>query len=399
VDFCSVVSIVTAGVLVSVTAVSALGISPSLIELGDLVSSSVVKSQVVIVRANPSETEYYKITKQGSGSSYVNIASDTVELPRGQQQVPIPVEIAPRSAATGAYKTTLRFDATQDPHRKTPGDSVNTATISVTSTITFTVTNKQKKEFIISSVVVPDTEERQPIGFSFQIKNTGNVDARPDSIMVSFVDQTDPSHHLNETIDMGAFPIVPPLAQKTVLANLTGTLSQGSYLGHFVFSTLNNPVYTQDAMLRVYPAGSLQQNAELTMLSSNKKTIELGEIASIQVFLKNTGEVPMESSVAMDVERGGKRIDVLKSDKKVIQKNQEAQFSFDWKPELNGTYTLSASAEYGIKKTPSKTIQVVVGSGGLGRLGGARAMTLALLLGGVIAIVWIVMKKFIHYHA
>ncbi len=373
----------------------ALGISPARFELGSLTNSSKIKKNIVIVRGNPSETEYYLATKEGTGAPYVRVSDQPIVLPMGQQQVPVPIVIAPATASTGSYEATIKFDATEDPTKPKTQGGVNRATISVSTLVRFTVSNKLVKEFTVLSLTVEETEDQLPIVFSYVVRNTGNVDARPDSITVKFVDETDPKHVLEETISSSQLPVVAPSVQESVTVNLAGRLSPGVYQGEFTIIDGGKSIYTQKAALNVHPKGTLQQSADLVSLTANKGEVDLGEILALEAVLKNTGPLPVEGTVAVDIEREGKRIDVLKSDPKPVLQKQEAPFQFDWKPEQSGTYTVSATAQYGIKKTPMRSTTIIV-KGGLGEWSQSIRIIIGIVLTlGVIGLVWWAMKKFL----
>ncbi|HLD30977.1 MAG TPA: hypothetical protein VJB41_02140 [Patescibacteria group bacterium] len=343
----------------------AVGVTPSTIEAKNLANNLKVEKTVFISRANPANTDLYTVKVSGEGAKYIVLGELTIELPKGEKKVPYTFSIEPKNAPAGDYSAQVVFAGTMPKTDSgAAGNSVGTLS-GAAAIVNFSVTNEEVEEFTIRDAQIYESEVGEPIVFSFWIKNDGNVDAKPDYIELEFADETDETNIIKEKIEKTAMEAVAPGAESRVVVSLQSKPEEGRYKGKIVFFDNNKEILRKENLsFVVYPAGTLAQTAELVSFSTNGNQFIPGDLVKFDAVLKNTGEVPVESILAIELEKDGKMIDLLKSEKKSLIKKSEAKFTITFRPEDNGEYQAKAYFEYGIKKTDEKNIKFNVGKVG-----------------------------------
>ncbi len=374
--------------------VKAIGISPNLIEVNDVTNQSRITKQVILTRLNPAKTEYFAVSKEGTGARYIVLQSDTVALPQGEQKVPIFFTIQPISAPQGTYEVRLTFVPTQpkDNATKLGGSTAGmTVLVGASARVVFSVTNKEIREFEIVSVTPSPLEEGQQAVMSFLLRNKGNVDARPDRIELTLIDETDRTHVITDQVEGDALTLVSAGAEEQVVVAFTKTLEQGTYQGSIRFVVDGATVYEkQDMSIVVYPQGTLSQSAKVVALTVNKTTFAQGELVKFDGVLENTGESSLEGVLYVNLMRGSAIVDLLKSEKKVLPARKQGAFSLTFKPEQGGTYTAEAYFEYGAQRTPSEKLSFTVQGGNFMLI---LMVLVGIAMGGAVLVMWMYKKK------
>lgn len=83
----------------------AIGISPALVEINDVLAGSMAKGEIFVSRGDASQVEKISVTITGSSASYIKLVKgDVMELPQAEQVTSIPFVIEPKTLATGNYQ-------------------------------------------------------------------------------------------------------------------------------------------------------------------------------------------------------------------------------------------------------------------------------------------------------
>ena len=361
--FFSGLSLLFGGILfILPNSVLAIGISPALVEVGDIQPNTEVEQQVFISRGDASESESARVTITGSSAQYIHLVADQVELPAGEQKVAVPFVIKPGSLADGTYLATITVYPRPKEGFLEEGQTGSFITAGAQAEIQFTVTNEEIESYTIQEVAMKDSEENQVVGFSYLMVNTGNVDTRPVKIDFSATDETDSTNTYSETISGQELPLVPAFQEKRIDVATQASLSTGIYKTNLTFYNNNDDiVFTSDKLrLQIFPEGTLDLEGELLSFSSDKPEYQEGEVVKFIGSFKNTGTVGLKTSLVVEISIDDVRTEVLKTEPIFLPIGQTTELEATFRPTKAGQYTANAYATYGPNKTEAFEIQFVV---------------------------------------
>lgn len=337
----------------------AIGISPALVEVVDIKPHTEVAQQVFISRGDASKAELARITISGSSAQYIQLISDQVELPVGEQKVAVPFIIKPGSLATGTYQATIIVSPGPAEDFLKEGQAGSFIKAGAQAEIRFTVNNQEIESYTIQEVIMKDSEENQIVGFSYLMVNTGNVDTRPSRIDFSAINETDPTNAYSETIDGQELPLVPAFQEKQINVATQASLSSGIYKTKLTFYNNNDDVVFSSNKLRlqIFPEGTLDLKGELLSFSSDKTEYQEGEVVKFISSFKNTGTVGLKTALVVEISIDGVRTEILKTEQIFLPVGQTTDLETTFRPAKSGLYTASAYATYGPNKTETFQIQ------------------------------------------
>lgn len=342
--------------------VLAVGVSPGIIELEDLANNVVIDKSVFISRANPSQDEYYKVTVLGEGAPYIHLSSNKLKLPKGETQVPFDFQIKPVAAPNGTYKASLSFDGTT-PDANTTGEQNGISFLTgVTALVKFSVSDKEVKKMEVLEIYNQETEVDQPYVFFFQLRNTGNVNAKPDRIELTFFDRSDPTHIIQEVIPSEKIAFVEPQKTDKIVVKAESKVAEGKYDVEIKVFLGNDVLFSKKFFTHILPKGTLQQKIEFQEFKISKEDLLIGETVRFSGLAKNEGEVAIEPIFVLEVSKDGQVLDLKRSEKQLILKGESVSYPLSYVGEEEGEYTAKAFFEYGVRKTDPKEVKFVVGS-------------------------------------
>lgn len=342
--------------------VLAVGVSPGIIELHDLANNIVIDKSVFISRANPSQDDYYKVSVSGEGAPYIALSTTKLKLPKGEQQVSFPFQIKPVAAPNGTYKASLIFNGTT-PDANTPTDQNGVSFLAgVTALVTFTISDKEVKRMEVLDIYNQETEVDQPYVFFFQLRNTGNVNAKPDRVVLTFFDRSDPTHIIQEVIQGDKIAFVEPQKTDKVIVKAESKVPEGKYDVEIKIFLDNNILFSKKFFTHILPKGTLQQKIEFQEFKLSKAAVSIGETVRFSGLAKNEGEVAIEPIFVLEVSKDGQVLDVKRSEKQLILKGESVSYPLSYVGEEKGEYTAKAFFEYGVRKTDPKQALFIVGS-------------------------------------
>lgn len=220
-----------------------LGVSPAVIEVRDILAGTQVTKTFILSRSNPITADKVKVMISGSAAPFITGASEVV-LPQGKQQTPYPFTIATAGLATNEeYEATISFSFGDD---EISANMSARAFPAIKATIRFTVTNDIRQEFMIKQVIIQTSEEGQPLGFSYFMINTGNVDVRPTRIDLTITDQTNLKSVYTETILGETLVPVKAFSEKDITLFTKAKLASGRYWADFTFYDGDDVVFTRE---------------------------------------------------------------------------------------------------------------------------------------------------------
>ncbi len=339
----------------------AAGVSPGTVEIEGLRPGTKTTRTVTFSRSSAEKPARLIVTIEGPAASSLSGPKE-IEVSAGVNNVSYPLTADGGTLAAGRYEATVTgfFEEEKDKNSNVGmGSTIVTAAM---ATVRLIVTNETKQEFAIKQVIINPTEVEQPLGFTYLLENTGNVDARPSKITISVVDQKDPSFTYNETF-LGD-SLMPVKAFSTEEGSLLtkARLPIGKYWASFVFfNEKDEAIFTREKYpLQVFPAGTLAQKGSLEAFGPDKQEYEQNELVIFSGTFKNTGEVGVQGTLLVDISLDGKRVDLLTSEQVFVPAGRSADFSLTTRLTKGGAYTVKGRAKYGINETEEITATVTV---------------------------------------
>lgn len=237
----------------------AIGISPALVKVENILPNQTVSKEVHLSRANPESTISAQVIISGSAANYIEPSNNgVVEIFQGEQLVPYSFVINTQGLSSGSYQAVLAINPVSDAE-----DREDTKIMAgAQAEIQFTVTNEEIESYTVQEATMEGSEENQVVGFSYLMVNTGNVDTRPAKVDFSATDEADATNSYNETIDGQGLPLVPAFQEKQVDVITGASLSAGIYDTKITFySSDNQPVYSADS-IRLQVVGSQSTSSQ-----------------------------------------------------------------------------------------------------------------------------------------
>lgn len=234
-----------------ISAQAGLGVSPSVIEINDILAGAQATKKFVLSRSDPFMADRVKIVIDGPAASSIEGESEII-LPRGSQQVEYTFTIETAGLLKNKdYEAVILFSFIKE------GDEAEllaAAFPSISVAVHFSVTDEIQEEFMIKQVIIKSSEEMQPLGFSYFLINSGNVGARPSKIEIAITDQTNPENIYRETILGDTLASVAAFSEKNVNLLTQAKLKNGRYWVDFTFYDGDEVVFTRTGYaLQIFP--------------------------------------------------------------------------------------------------------------------------------------------------
>ncbi len=347
-----------------------LGYSPGTTYVEGIQPNSSITRSISFSRSNAGIETVLDISLTGAGAPYISGPKD-LTFGVGEQEAFYTFTINTKSLPTGSYDVQINavtrqneLDVVQKSGIKGQASGQTKIILAAYPKINFTVTNVAREEYQIDSVNLKPGEEKQPLGFTYHLINTGNVAARPTSIRIAVINVDDPTYRYEETIPGDILPFVDPFTTKDVPVLTKATLPTGSYKMDFIFSGRSGILHkTLGVPTQIFPPGTLAQKGILTAFSMDKAQYDENELTQFNGSFENSGQIGVSASLVVELKKDDKRLDILKTEPVFIPPYQTAQFSLEKRFSESGTYTAKGMVSFGIFN--SNAIEVAFKVGGI----------------------------------
>ena len=344
--------------------VFALSMSPPVLEIPSVLRGTSQHTSVHIGRMGGETGDLYiSVSARGEGSSSL-VFDPSFIIPADSNGIDFPFTIDASHAADGSYRTEMLFmlKAATAPG-VSPGVSVSVVT-GVTVVVRFSVSGDQVISYQLNSLTTRDAESDSHPFITFDIANTGNVDWKPQKVVLTFADQADATHNISFPLSGDVFKIIPPNQQTQQLIEVPQLLPEGQYI-------ISADIFDKDVVIgtlvsssfSVLSPGSLSQSGQLLSVSVPKNVFSLGEKIPLNAEFKNTGDVPITVVLMTEIYEGDKYIDLIRGDDTVLSVGEDVHLTQVFDVKNKGKYTLISYAKYSNKKTQTLSTSIEVNSG------------------------------------
>ncbi len=378
----SIVAVSFLSFAIMVPQVHAIGISPPIIQATDVLRNSSQSYSVTLLIQDPAKYDtYFSAEPRGEYGHYLKGASEVI-IPQGQTSVLYNFDLEPTDASVGSYNLQLAFTEKQKAAESENGAEGGAKVVVLQGAIlviSMGVTGEERVSYEITRAQFEDTEPRIPLVGTYTVRNTGNVEWKPDRISVEAYEISDPDNTATFEVASDDIPLVKPGKVLDAKLSLGHKLTEGRYRAKVRF-------YYKEAMIQeletppfsVFQVGTLDQAGELLEVTTNKTSYNVGEQVVLRGLFKNTGDVTVEGQLETQVYKNGEFVNLEVSRTLNIDRRQETTFEQFIKMNEPGEYTLEVAATYGTRKTPAQKITITVQSSALGAVGNMY-ITIALL--------------------
>ncbi len=337
----------------------AVGVTPSLTTIDHFANGISADRTIYLTRSSTEEPSLFKVSMNGYGSKYIEVKSNHLEFGREEKQAPFVFTLKPETAPAGEYAVTFTFVSVPEEGAKSEG-TVLSIGVGAVAEVRFTIVNEQIEQFEVLDIGLDPAEEDQPIVFQYQLRNTGNVDARPFRVAFTITDQTDPTHVITEVFTGEDIPFVVAAQTQSFVFKLKTPVPQGRYYVKIAFFDKNNVLmYEKNTMaLIVFPPGTLAQSAGFEDVSLNGDLFEPNELMKFDFKIKNDGDLIIKPIPYIELKtEDGQTLDLLRAEEKVIPRAQSALYTLTTRIAQKGKYTANVYFDYGIKRSETKTFE------------------------------------------
>lgn len=264
-SFC--IAIVLFVILGADFALAGFGVTPPYVRNTSLTRNSVYEQQILLVRGDPNvPLKASVIIDAPEIESWIEIIEGTtLQLPRGEQKVPMTVRVkVPDDAEFRSYTGSIRVKT------GAVDDAVGSGAVNISLgaqiDVNLNVIDKEIKDFSIRKIGISDLNEGHKFGwlyfpgkikFTMLLENTGNIDVAPSKVSFSIFDATG-SVLLEDIKNKGKITKVAPFATEGITAELPTRLPAGSYIARFKIYNDDEIKQEGEVNLNILPYGTLQ---------------------------------------------------------------------------------------------------------------------------------------------
>jgi len=342
--------------------VQAAGISPPTIFIPNVFKGISQTRSVTLFRDNGTTGDIL-VTGKASGeyAHYIENVGKAI-IKDGENAARLDVVINPKNASVGDYEVPVHFMYGSVSEGSAAAANAVSIVQGVKLTVKFSVTGKEVLSYSFSNFKIDHAEIGSNLYISYDIKNTGNVEWRPDEIKLEIINTEDDNDKTTIVVPESQIKLIKPGQVEASIVELGHELVKGEYLANIYFYYKGKEIGELSSRpFNVYPPGTLAQSGELSSLKTNKEKYSLGEKIKLEAIFKNTGDVPVNGQLITEVSRDNSFLDLLKGEELTVDKSKEVTFTeiLDLASEI-GKYTLVSYVEYGNRKTGIRSAKIEV---------------------------------------
>lgn len=343
-------------------ALANMGISPPEIDIDDVMRDVPTVSTIRILREDSTIDQQITVAFDGEDSRFLQGDSEFF-MPEGQSIYEYELTILATDAAVGDYSARVDFSPSISDDLITTGTGVSVRR-GVSLLISFSVTGEESVDFGIDEVTYFPVEENGDLTTRFDLINDGNVEWRPDSVVITITDPVTGEVVGTETISSADLEILLPGESTTVSSLLDLRLPTGDYIATADFMYGGEIVDSQDSALEVLASGTISQVGEFTKLKASKEIYSIGEVAQLVGYFSNLGNTPYVGKMSIQIfdTVSESLYQTLSSDELSIYPQQSVIFEATAVLDRAGDFRAVAFIDYGNKQSGTQIVNFKVES-------------------------------------
>ncbi len=340
----SLIVVITALVaLIQLVSAVNVGVSPASINFQNVLRSGYAERPITVTIDSEIKTTI-EIETFGNTSDWINFTSKSLSVSKGNP-LQIIVSISPPSdTPNGNYSGFLRIKSSRLGNTQ-EGHATGLVIPTLDVYIRTEVTDKEITECKATNFKISNTEQGDEIILNMDIENKGNVIISP-KVILDIWDQS--STNLIDQKEFFPTRITPTKKGQFIFKIPSANLKLGQYWADvsapdcYSSETLTFDILKEGAL---YASGVLQKIIV-------EPWADIGDIVSILVNFRNTGEKPLEARFVGKITYQNKIIQLINSDESLfVPINNQDNFQFYFTPQKAGKYVVSGRVFYDGKRT------------------------------------------------
>jgi hypothetical protein len=339
-----------------------MGISPPTIFAENLLQNVPHVETIRILREFYDKDQIIEVVFDGADARFLQGDSEFL-MPAGMREYFYELTILPKQAAVGQYAARVDFNPAEPDEQITDGTGVAIRR-GVSLILAFSVTGDELVDYAIANVGYLPVEENGDLITTFDVENEGNVEWRPDSVVITITDPVTGEVVGTETIAGTELTLLSSGETLTITQLLSLKLPVGNFVATADFIYGGVVVYTQTNNLEVLAAGTLSQLGEFTNLKVSKDAFYVGELAQLVGYFSNLGETPYVAQMQVEIYdlKANTLYQTLESDSLTVQPGAKIIFESTATLDRAGDYRAVAFVNYGKKQSGTQQVTFKVES-------------------------------------
>lgn len=335
----------------------AIGISPAVIEVENMVPHMQTTKEIWFSRGDAEQTEMLDVTFSGPAANYITPteADSVLTFPAGEKMLKYPITIHTDNLASGQYEVVLTVTPHIDPAATAAAGSTQVLA-GAEGLIRFTVTGSTTTDqYVIDQVQLLASVTGEPLKLIYYLDNKTNLDIKPNSIQLTATSlQTGQATEL--IVSSSDIPTVPALTAGGVTLELAWDLPADDYIVNVTFHDQTDAVVGTVSQIPVtlVSAEALAQSPVLVDAQQNTTALQAGQgILEVALTFENQDNLSNTVTPMVDIYRDGRFITTLEADPLALPPNGQAQSIIRFQPRRFGRYTTQAYGIFSAKRTNS----------------------------------------------
>lgn len=349
--------------LVTVSSVLSISISPPEITAENLIRGSHYEKEIFLGGINAGDDVIIEF--HGEANNWLDVDHGTSFIyPGDTTSLPLVFSIdVPSDAANGEYEASATITSTKPSSLSIDGlDKVTSSVIAgVALNFVIEVTGKQVKDYEVTHINIPDTEENSPIYISVKIENNGNVIATPSKLKISTIDKFRIETLFTETVT--ELTGVEPHSTEEIIVSVNHDLSKEQYWANITIYDEEDVIFDDQVDFEILEEDSLRKSGTLNELQATEE-VNSGETVKITALFENNGELPVSAKFVGEIYHEDSLLEAIESDVSSVVPSESDDLIIYYSPEEAGDYTIEGYVVYADKKTDSKGADFLVNGKG-----------------------------------
>ena len=359
------VLILSLSLCTTVNADIGIGISPPRIAISDAMKGGTYERVITIFNTGDEQTTF-TLSVEGECSNWIALYNEgdlTIPIDKviidasDKAKVVLKVDI-PEGMANAKYTATVYVQST--PRNGKVAGGVAQAVARIPLKFSAEVTGLQILQGTVKSITTSDAEVGYPVKIQVAFKNDGNVVANP-KIAVCIRKNgglVDRFVHDKTGIKPGCVETV------TAIWNTTG-IEAGTYLADVDVSLDEVSLADKEMPFKILASGTLTREGELKSLSFVGEP-QVNRVIKVVANFENTGTADTVAKFKGEIYRNGDFIDVLESDEKLVEVDENAELIAYYKIMTLGDYLTKGHVTYDGRDTQEEEVSFTVSEAGEG---------------------------------
>lgn len=335
------------------------GASPSRIEIENALRGSIIEKSITFSSSTLKDPVNYVIGYEGMVGQWASSKyGETFVLdPKLKRTEVTFVFQVPRDIPNGKYTGKIIATPVAD---GISHSGRNSAAVSagVVLLLEFDVSGEQIQDFEVIQTSIPHTEEEMKAYLVIDIKNNGNVVAKPSYVELDIIEKYEKT--VLKTIKFTEFEEgIQPFSRGDIYLPFEHGLPTDLYWAAVRVYREGVLVHEDLFTFRILEVGKSNIKTRLLKLTATENPV-VDKPVKLTGVVKNSGNIISQCNLKAEVKLKKQLLDVLESDKLLIEPKEEKNISIYYTPDFQGKYSAKAFARCSGVDSNSRTVRFEV---------------------------------------